>query len=273
MPDLPRSFSHSSASTYKQCPRRWKHRYIDKWADPPGPAALIGQFAHDVLEQLCKEPPDFRTLKKAKEFAANIWPKISERSDFKNLKLSEAEQLEFRWKSWHAIEGLWKLEDPSTVEVEATEQRVSTSLSGVPFLGYIDRLDRCEDGLVVTDYKSGNLPKYGNDSLKQVLLYAAAVANKTGEQPTRARLLYLGKKIIETEVSDLEISEVTKDLYDTWESLRINCENNEFKAVTTQLCGWCSFVSQCPEGEKYVKKQVRAGRMKAEAPARIKLGI
>ena len=71
----PRSFSYSSASVYKQCPRRWKHKYIDKLPDPTGEAALVGTFAHEVLEELCKEEPSLRTEARANEIAATIWPK------------------------------------------------------------------------------------------------------------------------------------------------------------------------------------------------------
>jgi putative RecB family exonuclease len=273
MSELPRSFSHSSASTFKQCPRRWKHKYIDKLPDPTGEAALVGQFAHDVLEQLCKEESTLRTEAKAKEIAANIWPNVAERKDFKNLQLSSDEQREFRWKSWNAIKGLWDLEDPSKVAVEATEQRVSASLSGVPFFGIIDRLDRDENGLVVVDYKTGKLPRYGNDNFNQVLLYAAAVANKTGEQPSKVRLLYLGKETMETEVSSDLVDQVVGDLSDTWSKLKSNLDNDEFKPTTTPLCGWCSFIAQCPTGAEFIKKRAASGKLRPDAPARASLGL
>ena len=273
MSELPRSFSHSSASTFKQCPRRWKHKYIDKLPDPTGEAALVGQFAHDVLEQLCKEEPALRTEEKAKEIAGTIWPKVAERKDFKSLKLNSEEQLKFRWKSWNAIKGLWDLEDPSMISVEATEQRVSTSLSGVPFLGIIDRLDRDDDGLIVVDYKTGKIPKYGNDNFNQVLLYAAAVAGKTGEQPTRARLLYLGKETKETEVSVDLLEKAVSDLSGTWGKLKSNLDNNEFETITTPLCGWCSFIAKCPAGTEFIKKRASSGKLRPDAPARSTLGL
>ena len=235
--------------------------------------ALVGQFAHDVLEQLCKEESELRTEAKAKEIAANIWPNVAERKDFKHLKLNSDEQREFRWKSWNAIKGLWDLEDPSKVTVEATEQRVSTSLSGVPFFGIIDRLDRNEDGLVVVDYKTGKLPRYGDDNFNQVLLYAAAVANKTGEQPSRVRLLYLGKETMETEVSSDLINKVVDDLSDTWSKLKSNLDNDEFKPTTTPLCGWCSFIAQCPAGTEFIKKRAASGKLRPDAPARTLLGL
>jgi len=62
VPNLPRSFSPSSAGTYRQCPRRWRFRYVQKLPDPPGEPALLGTFAHRVLELLCSDPAPERTV-------------------------------------------------------------------------------------------------------------------------------------------------------------------------------------------------------------------
>ena len=55
-----------------------------------------------------------------------------------------------RWRAWKAIEGLWALEDPKTVDVRATEQDIQVDLGGVPFRGIVDRLGEEGDGLIVT---------------------------------------------------------------------------------------------------------------------------
>jgi len=271
----PRSFSYSSASLFKQCPRRWKHKYIDKLPDPTGEAALVGTFAHDVLEQLCEQEPALRTEAKAKEIAGKNWTKFAENTDFKKLELDEESQRAFRWKTWEAIQGLWHLEDPTKVAVEATEQKLSTSLSGVPFFGIVDRLDRNKDGLTVVDYKTG---KVRNDNIDQVLLYSAAVTSQTGEQPSKARLLYLGNKeinprIIETDVSEDLIDKVVEDLSDTWKKLNADLDSEEFEPIPTPLCGWCSFIKECTDGIEFIKKRASSGKLRSDAPARSALGL
>ena len=159
MPDLPRSFSPSSAGTYRQCPRRWRFRYVQKLPDPPGEPALLGTFAHRVLELLCGDPAPERTIERARKLARQVWPETAESLDFQALQLDDASQRDFRWRAWTAIQGLWSLEDPADVEVRATEQKVSANLDGVPFFGIVDRLDVDADGLVITDYKSGKAPR------------------------------------------------------------------------------------------------------------------
>ena len=45
VPTPPPRLSPSGAGTFEQCPRRWRHRYVDRLPDPPGEAALAGSFA------------------------------------------------------------------------------------------------------------------------------------------------------------------------------------------------------------------------------------
>jgi len=266
---LPSYLSPSSASMFQQCPRKWKHRYVDRLPDPPGIPALVGTFAHRVLELLLCEPKADRTVVRAKELARIAWPEIERDRDFRALELDAEAARDFRWKGWQAIEGLWRIEDPAIVEVYATESDVRVHLGDVPFRGIVDRVDVEDDGLVVADYKSGKAPKerYADARLAQVLLYAAAIAESTGTRPARARLLYLDQRIIEVDVTDDNIGEVVESLRATWEGLRSACDSGEFEAKTGPLCAWCPFVEHCPEGRAEVEVRHLAGRVRADAPA------
>ena len=265
---LPKYLSPSSAGMFQQCPRKWKHRYVDKLPDPPGEPALAGTFAHRVLELLLQEPPERRTAEQAKAFARDVWPEISGDDDFKALELTEDQARAFRWRSWLAIEGLWHLENPAEVVVDATEQDIRVEIGGVPFRGIIDRVDVETDGLVIADYKSGRAPsdRFRDDKLSQVLLYAAALTALSGIRPARARLLYLGQRIIEIDVTDDNVADVTATLRQTWEQLQQACETDEFSACTGPLCAWCPFVGHCPEGQVEVNQRHLAGRVRADAP-------
>lgn len=275
MPDLPRSFSPSSAGTYRQCPRRWQFRYVQKLPDPPGEPALLGTFAHRVLELLCGDPAPQRTVERARELARQVWPETADNPDFKALQLDEDSQRNFRWRAWTAIQGLWSLEDPAEVEVRATEQKVSANLDGVPFFGIVDRLDADPAGLVITDYKSGKAPRERDrsKSLDQVLLYAAAVEDSSGERPNRTRLLYLGTEILETSVTEDSLGATTRRFSETWREVGEACTADRFEPLTGPLCGWCPYADRCDEGRLEVEQRVAAGRMRADAPARALLGL
>ncbi len=269
MAEAPAHLSPSSASAFDQCPRRWKFKYVDRLPEPPGQAAVVGTFAHEVLEHLCGLPAAERTIDRAKALARDLWPAQEAADDFIALELNTEGSRAFRWQAWLAIAGLWDLEDPATVDVVATEQKVTADLAGVPFLGIIDRLDRIDERLVVSDYKSGTLPRvrWREDKLQQVMLYAAAVEIAEGEQPETARLLYLGQQSIDVTVTDRKIEEATGLLSETWAGIGSACTTDEFAAKPGVLCGWCPFVGECPEGRAELTRRHAAGKLPSHAPA------
>ncbi len=268
-PSPPPHLSPSSATSFEQCPRRWKFRYVDREREPSGQAALVGSFAHRVLEFLCGLPARHRTTDQAKALAKELWPDFEAEPDYLALELDDDEGRAFRWHAWLAIMGLWDLEDPAGVEVVSTEQKVNVTLGEVPFVGVIDRVDRCADRLVVSDYKSGTLPgvRWRDDKMRQVMLYAAAIARSTGEQPERARLLYLGQRILDVTVTDRRIEEAESHLAGTWHDVTSACAAETFDPKPTVLCGWCPFVERCPEGRAELVRRSGEGTLPAHAPA------
>ena len=269
IPVRPKHLSPSSASMFRQCPQRWKFRYVDKLPDPPGEAALAGTFAHRVLEELLELAPDERTLESAKSLAKQVWAETESDKDFEALELDADGVRNFKWAAWRAIEGLWDLEDPKTVDVVATETEVAVEIGGVPFVGFIDRVEEGADGLVVSDYKSGRAPgrKFSESRLEQVLLYAAALAEIHGTLPARARLMYLGQRTDEATVTAENIADVTRRLADTWAELLERSETGDFPPQPGPLCGWCAFVRHCPDGLTEVERRHLAGSLRPDAPA------
>ncbi len=267
----PRHLSPSSASLFEQCPRRWRFRYVDRLPEPVGEEAVVGTFAHRVLELLLGEPAAARTQDRARELARQVWTEVEADTDFRSLALDDAAARAFRWKGWTAIAGLWDHEDPCSVEVASTERRIEVALDGVPFLGVVDRIDRCADGLVVTDYKSGRPPsrRFQDDKLAQVLLYAAAVGAIDGDAPARARLVYLGRegRVVEADARPELVDSAVAALRATWERLGEAARADTFDPAPGPLCGWCPHVDRCPEGQAEVRVRLEQGRMRLDAPA------
>jgi len=269
MVELPRRLSPSSAAVFSGCPRRWRFKYVDRQPDPSGEAALVGTFAHLVLELLCQLPGTERTVEQAKALARDAWPQFSETEDYLALKLTDDGSRAFRWQAWLAVTGLWQIEDPADIEVVSTEQKVEVDLNDVPFVGIIDRVDRLSGQLTVSDYKSGTLPGYRwrQEKIQQVMLYAAALAAHRGERPARARLLYLGQRILDVRVTNARLDNAVGDLSETWGEMSTACQNEDFPARTGVLCGWCPYVEQCPEGRAELVARSNAGSLPAHAPA------
>lgn len=269
MVDLPQHLSPSSANAFEGCPRRWRFKYVERRPEPSHQAAVVGTFAHLVLEKLCELPASDRTPEQAKALAKEIWPEFEENTEFQSLALTADEARAFRWQAWLAITGLWDLEDPATVEVVSTEQKVTVDLGSVPFVGVVDRVDRKNGKLVVSDYKSGALPgsRWRHDKIHQVMLYAAALHRSSGELPDRARLLYLGQRILDVHVTERRIDEAVEALAGVWQGIETACTKDEFAPRPTVLCGWCPFVNECPEGRADLTRRAEAGSLPAHAPA------
>jgi len=269
MADLPHHLSPSSASSFDGCPRRWKFKYIDRLPEPSGQAAVVGTFAHSVLEHLCGLRAEQRTIEQAKALARQLWPDLEVDEQYQDLDLDDDQARAFRWKAWLAIAGLWDLEDPSAVDVVSTEQKVTATLGEVPFLGIIDRVDRIDGKLVVSDYKSGTLPgvRFRDDKIQQVMLYAAALEAMGDEQPERARLLYLGQKILDVIVTDRRLEDATGQLAETWGAVTTACSTDTFDAKPGVLCGWCPFAADCIEGRAELTRRQAMGKLPAHAPA------
>lgn len=275
MADLPQYLSPSSAAAFEGCPRRWQFKYVDRLPEPSGQPALVGSFAHRVLELLCELPGPERTAEVAKRLAREAWPEFELDEDYQSLALDDEGSRAFRWQAWLAIAGLWDLEDPASVDVVSTEQKVTADLGPVPFVGIVDRVDRIDGRLVVSDYKSGNLPgpRWRGDKIRQVMLYAAALHADTGELPDRARLLYLGQRILDVRVTERRVEEAIEDLSGVWDRIGQACGSDTFAPRTTVLCGWCPFVDRCPEGRADLERRREAGTLPAHAPAALDIDL
>lgn len=268
-PTLPAHLSASSAALFEQCPARWRFRYVERRSEPSGAAAVCGTFAHLVLEDLMGLPAGRRRIDEARRIARSRWETFAHHPDVVELGLNADEARALRWVTWRAIEGLWALEDPDTVEVASTERRITTTVGTVPFLGVIDRVDTTAGGPVISDYKSGRAPqtRYRDAKLRQVLWYAAAVAAADGTTPTKARLLYLGDQIIDVDCHPDVLAAAIVELDALWARITAAVDTDTFDPAPGPLCGWCPHVTDCAAGTAEVKVRIDQGRMRTDAPA------
>ena len=256
----PRALSPSGASTFRQCARRWKLRYVDKLADPPGEPALRGTFVHRVLEDLMAIAPSGRTLERARAICRDLWPTMAQDPDFVALELPADSQRDFRWSAWHDVEGYFALVDPSQIDVVDRELDVNASLDGVPFRGVVDLVERVADGWRISDYKTGRAPsdRFVDSRLAQVWLYAAAL-NTGGADVREVRLLYLGhsggrdRDRQPTEIARQFDPDAAADAVAehrlTWDRIGEAVATDRFDPTPGPLCSWCPYRDDCPEGQ------------------------
>jgi len=292
---VPDRLSPSGFSLWTECRRRWLYRYIGKLPDPAGRPALLGSFAHAILEILFQFPPDERTEPFARFASALAWKAFSEEDEWKAFGPPDPAELRmFKWDAYNAVVAALKMEDAQNVDVISVEQKFDdVVLGGAPFRGYVDRIDRIEGGERIVDYKTGKVPpkKFRNDKLKQVILYAAAVRARTGKLPIVARLMFpVFATNLTITVTDKLADATVAEFGLAWQQIRSALAIGEanvgrvaagetpvsidtaFPTNPKMLCGWCPYLAECDDGLREVRQHADNGRLKPHAPAWALLG-
>lgn len=270
--------SPSAASTWNQCPRRWYHKYVDKIPEPPpGEPAVIGNFVHGVLENLTKLEPQDRTKDAAKEIAREYFDEFVDTTNWQQLEYDDDQAKKFRRRAWAIIETYFANVDPTKVDPIGQEIKVDIDVEGVPFMGFVDLVERDPEtgDVVVTDYKTGKPPSSGmpwsgderGEKLLQPLWYAAALQEMGEHAPKHARLIYFTvnerpdgsyeqvSAELGVDVNDESIAAARAELRRRWDDIQQAKMDGGAPAKTGPLCGWCPYVDRCPEGEGEVMKR------------------
>ncbi len=156
-------FSASALNAYVECPRKWFYRYACGAIEDAGSSAsfygtafhLALEWFHETFER--PSPADETHMRDAipgfveRAFAAH-------RDDFETrveytLQLRRAQRTAQQYVTW-----LIERARRTPFTVIGRELPIAMQIEGFDFIGYIDRLDRDERGMVsVIDYKTGSI--------------------------------------------------------------------------------------------------------------------
>lgn len=272
--------SASTAKSMHSCPSRMvSDRAMPSGFDLFG-APELGTAAHTVLERLFTLPPGRRD----KQHAAAILTELSREAPHHEDDVDYARSIgadPVRHTQWvaavsNAYSGVFDIEDPKAVEVFATEMMLDGVLvAGVPFKGFIDRIDKLEGGgLGVVDFKSGKdkskvSARFDDDHGDQIRLYVEALRVKLGEKPKAGHLYYIqhGKRR-RVAISNTDVNKTKRGFAESWSALQDAVACREFETRDSPLCGWCPLVNSCPTAAKNGRFDRKGG-----APTAIDLGI
>ncbi len=244
-------YSHSRLTTFKNCPLKYKLKYIDKVkSDVEGIESFVGARVHETLEKLyddikmCKKV----SLRDILNFYEKEWTKnwtdnvVVVRKEYTpgNYKELGKKCIEDYWNRHHPFDGDKTL---------ATEKQVIVDLgNGNELVGYIDRLS--EDGdsnYGIHDYKtSGNLPtQEEKDNDTQLALYQLAL-KEMWDDVKSVKLVWhylVFDKIITSERTKEDLKELKREILRLIEKVE---NTTEFPPNQTSLCKWCEYQEMCP---------------------------
>ena len=248
MPDeiankVPEYLSPSSIGTYRQCPLKFKLSRIDRIAEPPTQETLMGNFVHEVLENLYAFDANERTLPLAKSIATELWAS-GNWADTVQPYLKTLTMNQFRWNSWWCIENLFAIEDPKQLQPNGIEDELNGSIGGVQMRGFIDRWVLDGDTLVISDYKTGKTPspKYMADKFFQLTIYSLLLGPVVKNNEYKLELLYLKDAVKRTNVpTTQDFAEATETIVTVKKEIDTSHENGNWEAIPSRLCDWCSY--------------------------------
>jgi len=249
--DLPRSLSPSKVSSFRSCPLAFRFTAIERLPDPATPATVKGTLVHTALEGLFwNHDRGQRSAAAGASELAQAWDDLQDHPDFLSLELSSQAAASMRAEAEVLVANYFRLEDPNKIDPVGIEVTLDALIGGVRLRGIIDRLDRTSDGeLVVSDYKTGRAPspKYEQNHLSGVQLYALLCQEVLGQRPVEVKLLHLKEPTVITAApSDQGLRGQRTKTVAVWDAIDRACRSEDFRPKTGPLCNWCNFKAFCP---------------------------
>jgi putative RecB family exonuclease len=248
--ELPASLSPSKVSSFTDCALAFRFSSIDRLPEPPSIPATKGTLVHAALERLFVLPAPERTISAALTALDQSVDAIRTDPDFVDLQLDEAAEATFIDQAERLVRRYFELEDPTTITPIGIELKLEAAIGNLRLRGIIDRLELDADGaLVVTDYKTGRVPRqnFEQGKLGGVHFYAFLCERLFGQRPAKVQLLYLDEPVaIVTTPTEQSIRGLERKVTAIWSAVERACGAEDFRPKPSKLCDWCAFQAYCP---------------------------
>ena len=255
-------FSPTLFATLKQCPLRAGLRQAKvQQTTRSSKAALLGTIIHRVLEKarsINRNSEDLRTK------AEVIWDKAVEQME-EDLRTSPLDGCLLpikKWKKYYLsrertirrCEEIASSQGISGTQVIASERKFESVRDG--FTGKPDLLLRRENGLVIIDYKSGELRDDLESSEKkieswqqQILFYASLVKEEFGEWPVDGEIRLLNKEVISVPIDPQKVNALSAEAQTLKEDYNAKVElgvsHSQLAQYSVDNCRFCEFKGSC----------------------------
>ena len=265
------SFSYSKMGMYKECPQKYKFRYVHMLPEQPKYYFAFGSALHEVMEYIYNPAnPVFPTLGEALQFFENYWNKTSfEQKGYASAEKEMAGYLEGR----RILEAYYAKNAADFFHPLSVELKSTLDMDGLNLISILDRIDYLGDGKVkILDYKTGKTVQREPD---QLYMYQKVVENSPAIK-TLVQTKDPGVKEIRVEQLSFyhlpTLQEMTferapdKEIFEFWQGvLRIadNIRAGKFMPTPGEnQCRWCDYRNLCPvfTGKEYTGPSGYAAR-------------
>lgn len=285
-------YSYSRVNTFFTCPSQFEHRYIKRTPSPvpEGIELFLGSRFHETMEHLYGLIPErVPTVNELLNFFKKHWQNhLIQAQDTQKRKgfdtplriVQEGQSVEdYFQKGQLFVENYYHNYQPFDQDVtEGIEMKVVFNLDNkgeYKMQGYIDRVGRDPDGTyVIHDYKTSSR-KMSAEDVKfedQLALYQAGLLQNPKFGPkAKFRQVWHFVAFEKDQVVDERGPEAIAKLKERYIGKIKTIEGaKSFPTKTSALCGWCEFLSLCPDGQQAVanRKKKKEGESQEPAPAK-----
>lgn len=270
--------SHSRLDVFRQCPRSFKLKYVDKLPpenDTYEYFAQYGSLLHYITETWFKNRGFV-----PKSVLLDMFVNGTKDEDGNDIVGFNSIQFPmFRGKTamrdkyWNqGLEFIDRLLTYNTSQTIGVEQEFLIKINDdvPPIKGYIDRIDRTANGIEVWDYKTSNA--YGQtkcDELPQVGIYSLACRELYGEYASR--MIYDFIRVndrTETYRTEDQLEAVKQDIIDTWYAITTSDWQPKYDSFyCTAFCAYhasCNLYKKMKEQEAIAKAVKKADKQNKE---------
>lgn len=256
------SFSYSKMGMYKECPQKYKFRYVHMLPEQPKYYFAFGSAMHEVMEYIYDpKTPSFPTLQQALAFFKKHWDATS--FDQKGYASLEKEAAGFE-EGCRILRAYYQKYENNFKHPLSVEMKSTLDIDGLNLISILDRIDYLGDGRVkILDYKTGKTVQREPD---QLMMYQKVAENS----PLVLSLVQtLEPKIKQVRVEQMSfyhlpsLQELTferssdKEMYDFWQRvLEVVADIRAAKFTPMpeeNKCRWCDYRNLCPvfTGKEY----------------------
>lgn len=245
--------SASRLKCYQTCRRQFYFRYILGIEKPVGPALIVGQVLHRMLEiwNHARWYGDNATKATTPERFEEEWQKIVKArpvkwKDNQDEPKQKATALRL-WQAWQKDPPIPETETPAGVEVYLEHEEATTDQPRI--IGYLDLVRR--NGMLVefkTAARSTNIDELAHQHRLQLTIYALLYRESTWEQEQGFQVIQL----IKTKEPRIEVFNLPpasekdfEELDATLHAFQQGVSNGDFTKSPGQHCAWCDYRAEC----------------------------
>ncbi|MEK7287214.1 MAG: PD-(D/E)XK nuclease family protein [Elusimicrobiota bacterium] len=234
-----RALSHSSMNLYRECPQRFKFRYVDGIKEAPKHYFSFGQSVHKALEFLYRSQLVAPAIEEVLYHYEANWVKEGYASkEQEQARLEEGRGIIRAYYSKH-IEG-WK-------PAMATEFDFTIKIDDADVRGKIDRIDRLPSGnFHVIDYKTGkSFASWRVEKDNQLTLYQMACEETFGHPVEMMTFYHLPSltPVNSARHPDTLVRNLRKEII----SVKTSIERQIFDPKPEDFrCRYCDYKKICP---------------------------